>query len=1025
MKLPFKAASPAIKARRARRLIVLTALSLIAVIVGIIHFQYRQIESLNQSLHAKDDNALGAYLHFEIDFMELARLVERGVAQPGKAGRDEIQLRYDVFVSRMEPLLVGHYLSLLQDRPLYTETVLQVTEFITVADHYLGPHADKALSTTAMRMLHERLGQLRQPIRDLSLAAVESTGNYVVARNHQIRRQIIIGTALTAFECLLTVLLVIALVRQARQREKAQMDSFAAQEMTLITQNHLVDALRENEEKLEARVEQRTQELAAVNQVLRDHEAELVLAREAAVSASVAKSLFLANMSHEIRTPMNGVMGMLKLLRHTELTSRQLDYTTKAQTAAQSLLGIINDILDFSKVEAGKMTLDAHGFLIDRLMRDASAIVSINLKSKDVEILFSIDPGIDDALVGDALRLKQIMLNLTNNAVKFTESGEIVVALKLLSEDASTCTIEFSIKDSGIGIPAAKLQTIFEGFSQADASTTRRYGGTGLGLAISRRLVELMGGTLQVESQPGQGSRFFFTVCFEKSREQAQTGSHPAGQGVVEEARVFRVLIADDNDTSRDLLCKMAAPFGWKIDSVNSGYRALSYAQQSLDRGSPYHAIFIDWLMPGMDGWEAVSHIRRLVWGDTPPVIILLASHSPEILTKRMQDEPYAMDGLLVKPVTASMLLDAVMDATEGMKTLGQRRIAEVGSARLAGLNLLVVDDNQFNQQIASELLASEGAHITIAGGGVEAVRLAASAQPRFDAVLMDIQMPDLDGYEATQQILAHPHLTTMPIIAMTANAMESDKVACLAAGMVGHVGKPIDLEILVATIRQHCETPAAPPPSEAPPPEPAAEEKIGEIDLEQALRRIGGKRALYAELMRSFRRQGQAMLDELRQFLAQDERTGSLRVAHTLKGMAGSIGAHRLADSADRIERSLKQGESPTAQDSLLTELEARMQDALAALENLAAEFGATDTPVPTATSSAPPDKTALLALLAELDTQLEGRKMKATRVFADFKHQAGGNFESFLTPIEEALNQLNFQLALQHCQHLREELT
>jgi signal transduction histidine kinase/DNA-binding response OmpR family regulator len=509
--------------------------------------------------------------------------------------------------------------------------------------------------------------------------------------------------------------------------------------------------------------------------------------------ANEIKSEFLANMSHEIRTPMNGILGMLKLLEHTELSGRQSDYTLKAQSATISLLTIINDILDFSKIEAGKMTIEHESFIFDDIMRDLSSILSSNLDRKNIEVLYNIDPQTPLSLIGDSLRLRQVLLNLAGNAIKFTKQGQVVLATRLINQDKSAFEIEFSVTDTGLGIPADKLDSIFSGFSQGESSTSRQFGGSGLGLAICTQLIELMGGTLQVESELGKGSRFFFTLKM------------PQGKLIVKPSvsQKMRVLIVDDGAMVRQVLQSMVQSNGWECDCVGSGMEAIELLQRS--DAPVYQMVLMDWRMPEMDGIETTRRIRQLsARQSSMPIVIMVTAHGREEVEKDSQQDSGLLDGFLVKPITASMLFDSVKDAMSNGQEEKSTRIKE--TQRLQGLHLLVVEDNLLNQEVAKELLMAHGAEVVIASGGIEGKMRALDARVSFDAILMDMQMPDIDGLEATRQIRQHNHMLSVPIIAMTANALQSDKDACLAAGMIDHISKPVELEGMIATILLHTE---------------------------------------------------------------------------------------------------------------------------------------------------------------------------------------------------------------------------
>jgi len=529
---------------------------------------------------------------------------------------------------------------------------------------------------------------------------------------------------------------------------------------------------------------------------------DLVNATDAAQAAARSKGQFLANMSHEIRTPMNAILGMLQLLQHTDLTGQQLDYTAKAQSAAKSLLGLINDVLDFSKFEAGKMVLDNHAFRLDRMLRDLSVILASSVMDKPIDVLFDIDPAMPDVVLGDATRLRQVLINLGNNAVKFTAAGQVVIALQLKSLQADVAEIEFRVQDSGIGIAPENQKHIFDGFSQAEASTTRKFGGTGLGLPISQRLVQLMGGVLAMSSQPGIGTTFSFVLQF------ALLAEIPAD--LIEAPRnpvdKRRALVIDDNPLAAALTQQMVQSWGWHCDCSPDGLQALGRIAVQCSSGHfPYEVIYLDCQMAPMDGWDTARAIRQCcaAHDGLQPSLIMISSLGREALVNRTQRERELVNSFLVRPVTASMLLDAVIDPLHAKAHSRHSERLRTGERHLDKLRLLVVEDNLINQQVAEELLAAEGALVALAANGRLGVEAVAAARPPFDAVLMDIQMPVMDGYAATREIREVLGYKTLPIIAMTANALESDRQDCLAAGMNEHVGKPFDVVHLVAVIQR------------------------------------------------------------------------------------------------------------------------------------------------------------------------------------------------------------------------------
>ena len=738
------------------------------------------------------------------------------------------------------------------------------------------------------------------------------------------------------------------------------------------------------------------------------------------------KSEFLANMSHEIRTPMNAIIGMSRLALMSDPAPRLRNYLGKILGASEHLMGIINDILDFSKIEAGKLTLEKVAFDLDEMLEHLSTLTGVKTDAKGIELIFRIGPGVPTRLVGDPLRLSQVLINLTGNAVKFTERGEIVVAVEAVKSDAApnaaSVTLAFSVSDTGIGMTAEQLPQLFQSFSQADSSTTRKHGGTGLGLSISRQLVELMGGTIAVQSSPGAGTTFTFTVPLGVA-EGDETSAAASAVSATRLALLMDVcaLVVDDSATARTALVEMLTSFGVQADAVASGEECLAALARAQDAGQPYQIVLMDYLMPGMDGMATIRRIHQCTHDAAPPSILMVSSLTRETVLDEQGELP--VDAFLHKPVGPALLYHSLLQvlhpqlgAADGAAAGALARSSTMaGIPRLDGARILLAEDNDNNREVALDFMAAARMQVDVAFNGVEALRMAREGD--YDLVLMDIQMPEMDGLTATREIRAaaanDARLAKLPIVAMTAHAMASDRALSRMAGMNDHVAKPIDPDLLFCTLLkwidparlegravpprlQQGRAPAAPEPAGALPAAPG-------IDWRLALEHVDGQRSRLEKRAGSFVREYAGAPRILREALSAGDHARLQSLAHNLKSSAAYVGAFELSGAASRLEQDLRAG-MPDRVGVQVPALSTALETALSGLARMAA----------TALPRAAPEE-AVAAVMARLFDYLRADDARAEDALSELETLlAGSAHAQALESVRRAIDQIEYAAAL-----------
>lgn len=758
--------------------------------------------------------------------------------------------------------------------------------------------------------------------------------------------------------------------------------------------------------------------------------------RQKAESIAETKSNFLAHMSHEIRTPLNAIMGMCHLAMKTSLTPKQTDYLDKINSSSKSLLGILNDILDFSKIEAGKLEMESIDFSLEEVFSYVATVASLAAEEKGLELIINIEKNTPKILRGDPLRLGQILVNLTTNAIKFTENGEIIISVRILKDDESQLGMEFSVTDTGIGLTEDQISRLFVSFTQADSSITRKYGGTGLGLAICKNLAELMGGSIRVESEPDKGSCFSFTAFFEKVK-----SSESQKRNIPFNLRGMKVLLIDDNASALEIMREMLSAFSFEVTTASSGL----YGIQMIEAANKFNLVIVDWKMPEMDGIETIQKIRQITGIESVPKIILMTAYGREKIMRKAENE--GVEAFLFKPIKPSVLFDTIVEIfSTGVDILSDKKSndivhdkntdMDIDLSQVRGAKILVAEDNELNQQIAIEILEQAGFIVDVANNGKKALDLIKKNND-YDSLLMDIQMPVMDGYEAARQIrmwenenmIDNRAMMRIPIIAATAHALKDDLQKCIESGMDDYVSKPIDPIQLFHALKKWISKnkiglEIRPKASEKPDHDDSfSDDYISGIDMDAGLRHMAGNKRLYVDILKGFAIKYSSEPYRIREFIkSKDNRMASI-ACHTFKGISANIGATQISLIASELENDIKAGDVQSSFRTLdnLEQETALVSEGIKAWLRSIKDTNKYQTDDMKNLQRA--DSLIINDLFLKLHEHLIHNNIAAINCFMELKNHFCGSDQGDMDAIEQYINNLEFEKALETLNMMRLE--